>query len=151
METQIRTGSVRPVRSEAHLAFVRSLPCLIEGCRSRFTVAMHTSGSRGMGQKRSDLETVPGCPMHHDEQHRMGWKAFALKYDLDIPALIGILTTKPHIRRGELGECYYAVYFDEVFQLSRVEDGLGKAMSVCRDLCREWLIENVFRPIAKAS
>jgi hypothetical protein len=145
---------MKPVRSEAHLAFIRSLPCLIPQCRSRFTVAAHTSGSRGMGQKRSDLETVPMCEYpHHKEQHRIGWKAFSEKYELDIPALIAALMVKPRIVRWEYPEpTYWMDYRNEVFRLNRArEGGVTRAIRLAQQRRREWLIDNVFKLPDRAS
>ena len=72
-----------PTRSSAHLAFIRSLPCAVQGCRCHYrrVEAAHTPGSRGMSQKRSDLDTIPLCTQHHEEQHRIGWKQFIATYE----------------------------------------------------------------------
>jgi hypothetical protein len=137
-----------PSRSPAHLALIRSLPCVIRICRSRFTVPMHTSGSRGMAQKRSDFETVPGCDPHHREQHRIGWPAFIAKYELDIPALIAALNVKPHISRCDDPQpMYWMAYQGETYQLNRVDHGgLKLALRLAQGHRRDWLIENVLRP-----
>lgn len=90
---------MKPVRNPDHLRWIRSLPCL--ACaysgklNQRNIEAAHTSGSRGMGQKRSDLETVPLCRTHHDAQHAMGWPKFIAKYGLDIRELLKVVGDKP--------------------------------------------------------
>ena len=46
-----------PKRSPAHLAFIRSLPCVASG--RTFQVEAAHVGSHGMAQKCSDFETIP--------------------------------------------------------------------------------------------
>jgi hypothetical protein len=145
-----------PARSSAHLAFVRSLPCAILGCRSRRPVqAAHTPGSRGMSQKRSDLDTIPLCVQHHDEQHRIGWKRFIETYELDVPQLLKALQEKPRIFTKAvllkwpwdeiIGQPhYYASYRDELFRLHPVCNGFAESVEVAVVLCREYLIEQLF-------
>lgn len=62
---------VRPVRAPHYLAFIRRFPCV--GCKTerRQREAMHT-GPRGLGQKASDLDALPGCRPCHQELHRIG-------------------------------------------------------------------------------
>jgi hypothetical protein len=77
-------------QSREHLAFVRTLPCLV--CGSRKTVqaahirmASKTYGKRGtgMGEKPDDKFTVPLCPMHHTEQHAGNEMTFWAKQGID--------------------------------------------------------------------
>jgi len=64
---------------EAHLSFVRLLPCCICG-DATMTEAAHVrygeprAGKRptGMGEKPSDCWTIPLCNKHHREQHEFG-------------------------------------------------------------------------------
>ena len=37
----------------------------------------------GRGSKGPDNEAIPLCRHHHDEQHRIGWPAFCVKYGFD--------------------------------------------------------------------
>lgn len=143
-----------PTRSSAHLAFVRSLPCCV--CfRTRGVQACHTPGTRGLGQKRSDLETIPMCELHHDEQHRIGWKQFIVSYRLDVPALVLALQEKPRIFPGRSGlregifdsggsRFYFAHYRDEVFQLLATHYTLESSIQEAKRVCREYLIDQLF-------
>jgi hypothetical protein len=140
---------VTPARSSAHLAFIRSLPCAILGCRSRRRVeAAHTPGSRGMAQKRSDLETIPLCVQHHDEQHRIGWKRFIESYQLDIAELLKALQEKPRIwvasNRALEMMFYYASFRQSQFLLCLTSRPLKDAWTIARERCREHLIDEVF-------
>ena len=55
-------------RSEKYLAFIRGLPCIICG---KDAEACHINEpGRGMGQKDSDLQTIPMCNLHHMESHK---------------------------------------------------------------------------------
>lgn len=78
---------VRPVRASHYLAFIRRHGCV--GCRSwnRHVDAMHT-GSRGMGQKASDFDALPGCRKCHRELHEMGAWGFQDKHKIEFATLI---------------------------------------------------------------
>ena len=54
---------MRPVRSRAYLAWIRSLPCL--ACQTIRNVEAAHVGPHAMAQKASDLSTVPLCAAHH--------------------------------------------------------------------------------------
>lgn len=74
-----------PRRCPRHLAWIRTLPCAIPGCRSKAQAAhvrMGTGG--GMGMKPPDRWSIPLCCVHHYEQHRTGHKAFDAKYGIDL-------------------------------------------------------------------
>jgi hypothetical protein len=65
-----------------HLAFVRMLPCAICGTYGVDPAHLRT-GNRalkkpetGMGEKPSDMWTIPLCRSHHDEQHTGNETAF---------------------------------------------------------------------------
>ena len=146
---------MKPVRDPAFLAFVRSLPCSI--CyRTRGVEAAHI-GRRGMAQKSSDREAIPLCSLHHKEQHRIGMKRFAESYALDIPALVEQLNQRPYIfvkpvpLQWPWGVIipephYFADYRDECFRLFPVCNGIAESIELAKELCREYLIETVFRP-----
>lgn len=98
---------MKPVRSEEHKRFIRLLPCLCCACsgklNQRHIEAAHTPGARGMGQKRSDLDTVPACRTHHKIQHDKGWPWMIRKYGLDLAEALRMFTDKPVVtRHGEL-------------------------------------------------
>jgi hypothetical protein len=144
-----------PTRSPAHLAFIRSLPCIV--CfRERNIEAAHV-GRRGMGQKCSDLETLPLCSLHHREQHRIGLRQFQRSYELDIPELLAMLQEKPRLivkpvpLKWPWGETihephWFAVYRGECFRLFPKCNGLSESIALALHLCREYLIESYFRP-----
>jgi hypothetical protein len=68
--------------SRDHLAFIRTLPCLI--CGSRKVEAAHIRarspayGKRGVGagEKPDDKFTVPLCVDHHQQQHAVNEMTF---------------------------------------------------------------------------
>lgn len=152
-----------PTRSPAHLAFIRSLPCIV--CfRERNIEAAHV-GRRGMGQKCSDLETLPMCNTHHREQHRIGLRQFQRSYELDVPELLAMLQEKPRLFVREVtmlngirgtpgifappGRYWLASYRDETFRLFPAMDAegyLSESVRLAFHLCREYLIESYFRP-----
>lgn len=66
-------------RSSAHLAFVRTLPCVVclthrdvEAAHIRMPSPAHGKRSTGIGRKPDDLWTLPMCRVHHEEQHSAG-------------------------------------------------------------------------------
>ena len=117
-----------------------------------------------MSQKSSDRETIPLCSAHHKEQHRIGLREFCRTYELDLPALIRQLTEKPRIvteylpwnctlGSGEDWEpptaYYFADYRQERFKLLPVDLGLTESIELAKVRCREYLIEQMFTPIAR--
>jgi hypothetical protein len=67
------------IKDDAHLKFIRQLPCLV--CRNNIqTEAAHVSypeprfgkRSRGLGEKVDDAWAVPLCNQHHVGQHDFG-------------------------------------------------------------------------------
>ena len=81
---------------EKHLAFIRTLPCLI--CRNTIsTEAAHVRMSdgriakpvTGIGIKPDDRFTVPLCGLHHREQHSMSERRFWERHDRD-PILVAL-------------------------------------------------------------
>jgi hypothetical protein len=65
------------IEREAHLAFIRSLPCVICGSRpvepAHLRTASPIPGKRAGGaeEKPNDRFVTPLCRQHHDEQHGM--------------------------------------------------------------------------------
>ena len=55
--------SRKPIRHPKYLRFVRGLPCAVSG-RTWGIEAAHT-GAHGLGQKASDLDTIPLNRMFH--------------------------------------------------------------------------------------
>lgn len=93
--------SIRPVRSESYKAFVRSFACICCGTMRRFRDAAHI-GPHGVGQKASDLDTVPACRACHRELHRLGRVKFEMLHELDLGQAISDLQLMYTIRYGRL-------------------------------------------------
>ena len=149
-----------PTRSPQHLAFVRTLPCSVCG-RTRGVQAAHAPGSRGMGQKRSDLETLPLCAAHHEEQHRIGWPRFTQTYGLDVQAILRELRERPRLlimdgaallalssggeRRFGWKAHYVAHYKDQEFILKPVYFGLELSLTCAFRICGEYLRDQLMQ------
>lgn len=80
--------------NEAHLAFIRKLPCLITGaqptvkvieaCHIRYSSIAHGKRETGKAEKPHDWWVVPLCQEKHREQHAMGdERLFWAKYQID--------------------------------------------------------------------
>ena len=93
--------SFRPVRSEGYKVFVRSFPCIRCGTVRRLRDAAHI-GAHGIGQKASDLDTVPACRPCHQELHRLGRVRFEMLHQLDFAQAILALQTMYTARYGRL-------------------------------------------------
>lgn len=137
----------KPVRSPAHLAFIRSLPCCVSG-RTWGVEAAHV-GMRGMGQKCSDLETIPLNSIYHKEQHRIGLKAFARTYELDVPSLLVILSQKPHICvvRWREDWRFVADYAGEVIPLDLASVDIRHSLQALKDHVRVVLTEEILKRV----
>lgn len=139
-----------PSRSRAHLAFVRTLPCCVCG-RTRGVEAAHASGSRGMGQKCSDLDTMPLCRLHHEEQHRIGWPRFIQVYELDVPAILAELRERPKIvvASGIVslapGPHFVALYREQEFVLKPTSFGLELSVACALSSCGEYLRDQLLQ------
>lgn len=76
-----RFDSVRPWRSPAYLAFVRTRPCVVTGREGEEVVAHHVRclGGGGMGLKPPDWMCLPITAVEHSKLHQTGeasyWKA----------------------------------------------------------------------------
>ena len=81
-----------PTRDPKYLAFIRKQPCVAcMGGAWLWPVEAAHIGVRGLGQKSSDLETIPLCAYHHRDgsisAHTLG-KRFWKYHGLDKAALI---------------------------------------------------------------
>lgn len=130
-----------PFRSPRYLKFIRSLPCCVCG-RTRSIEAAHV-GPRGMGQKCSDLETIPLCALHHKEQHRIGLKKFTADYQLDIRGLLGHLNTRPRINPG--GNAWIGSFLGDEHVLCPLSAGLNSAIRRMIAIRKELLTEYILR------
>lgn len=72
-----------------HEQWVRGWACVAfkvdpDGCSGKIQCCHHrTAANSGTGIKPHAWETWPGCAAHHTEQHRIGQKAFEIKYGVD--------------------------------------------------------------------
>lgn len=79
------------VKNDAHLAFIRTLPCVCclnnietQAAHIRFSDARVCKDNAGIGAKPSDCWTVPLCGTHHTQQHNVGdERAFWESYGID--------------------------------------------------------------------
>lgn len=79
--------------SEAHLAFIRTLPCLvtgrepsaerIEAAHVRYASLMHGKRETGKAEKPHDCWTVPLTARAHRHQHGMDEEAFWRGHNID--------------------------------------------------------------------
>lgn len=90
------------VHKRSHLDFIKSLICVCCATRGiivkaddpmhlRSGSALHGKSAAGGGQTSDDRWTLPGCRMHHDQQHAMGSeKNFWSIYRID-PFLLALV------------------------------------------------------------
>jgi hypothetical protein len=128
---------MKPPRSAAYLAWIRTQPCLVCG-RTRWIEAAHT-GLRGLGQKSSDTSAIPLCASHHrtgkDSYHRLGARQFAQTHNLDIAAIVRRLNMKPTVRI-EAG-LFVAYLEGQQFRLGKISNGIAPAIRNMRKVCGE--------------
>jgi hypothetical protein len=106
-----------------------------------------------MGQKRSDLETLPLCAAHHEEQHRIGWPRFTQTYGLDVQEILRELRERPRLlimdgaaaRRFGWKAHYVAHYKDQEFILKPVYFGLELSLTCAFRVCGEYLRDQLMQ------
>lgn len=89
------TRQRRPrVTVENHLAWIRTLPCLItnsvrdiQAAHIRYADPRYGKRPTGMGEKASDMWAVPLAPDVHEEQHGEGERGFWAESGFD-PLLV---------------------------------------------------------------
>jgi hypothetical protein len=90
---------LRPLRSAAYLAWLRTLPCAI--CGRTPSEAAHT-GPHALSRKASDFSAIPLCHQHHrtgnESYHHLSEKNFRALWRLDIPALARRLANAYRLR-----------------------------------------------------
>lgn len=95
-----RKNRITP-ESTAYKAFVASLPCAVCG---RMPVEVAHCGTRGLGQKGSDFETLPLCTEHHrtgpSAAHHLGKRFFEF-HGIDREALIKRLQSVYELQKGK--------------------------------------------------
>jgi len=127
-----------PTRDRNHRRWIGSLPCSVPGCRRRNVECAHF-GIHSQDEKASDYDTFPLCRAHHtravDSIHKLGPRKFMQVHNLDIPALIQWLTSKPVIRIE--GDKYVAFIDGERFLLRSLSDGLMPSFACAVARCKE--------------
>lgn len=94
------------VRCAAHLKWVRGHMCAIvvkHDCSGRIEAAHVRGGTDGgTGVKPSDIWTIPLCSAAHAEQHKIGERAFAAKYGIDMKKIAADMAAlSPHRKKWE--------------------------------------------------
>ena len=128
---------MKPQRNPRYLAWIRTQPCCVCGT-TRGIEASHT-GPRGLGQKSPDSSAIPLCAKHHRtgdaSYHRLGPRKFSERHNLDIPAIVRRLNTKPTIR---VEEGWFVAYFeDQRFKLGKTDAGIRPAVRGALQLHQE--------------
>ena len=73
--------SYDPVRDRRHLDFVRSLPCLTCGRKTRGDAAhLSVGNNKGIAFKAGDDKTIPHCRRCHRESHDKGELSYWYEY-----------------------------------------------------------------------
>jgi len=90
------------MEDEDYKRFIRRQPCVVSGVQSEAHHVVPEGGGK-VGSKVSDYRTVPLGFRLHNEYHRMGRKAFELKYniDLDLVQIQYLETYLSALRDGE--------------------------------------------------
>jgi len=135
---------MKPSRNKSHLAFIKSLPCLVHGCQ-RWVDPCHV-GPHGTSQKASDTQVVPLCHLHHRIDKfalDKGRRKFEAHYGIDLNAVIARLTEKPQlsIRNGK----YVAQLGSEEYIVGPLAIGIRQAASRTLVFFRECYIESARR------
>ena len=83
-------------KDEAHLKFLRQLPCLVcmdntstEAAHVRYAEPRAGKPITGMGIKPSDCFAVPLCGKHHRAQHRVNEQYYWAAREID-PIFVGL-------------------------------------------------------------
>ena len=128
---------MKPQRNPRYLAWIRTHPCVVCGSK-RGIEAAHT-GPHGLGQKSPDSSAIPLCVKHHrtgnDSYHGLGPRRFAEIHNLDIPAIVRRLNTKPVIR-VEAG-AFVGYLEDQQYWLGPTAEGIGPAVRKMVRFCGE--------------
>jgi hypothetical protein len=90
----------KPARDRAYLAYIRQMHCIGCGTLTMPREAMHI-GPHGLGQKASDLDTLPGCRECHERLHRIGPVKFQAERGITFRDLIQLFQ---HLYRIEFPE-----------------------------------------------
>lgn len=91
-------GQKQPrVMDDAHLKWIRTLPCILTGrrpvdaCHIRYSDPKFYKRETGRGEKPDDKWVVPMCRDMHDTQHSMNERAFWARHKIDPVAVAAAL------------------------------------------------------------
>jgi hypothetical protein len=87
------------LRSPRHLAWIRTLPCSVPGCRGGMIEAHHVRKGAGVALKPSDRNCIPICLPHHSDGHQGGWRSFEVKHGVDLSAIAARLWSQSNRQR----------------------------------------------------
>lgn len=106
-----------------------------------------------MAQKRSDLDTIPMCRVHHTAQHSYGWPFMIRKYGIDISEALEVLKERPYFKIVNFnGERRYVAHYrgrEFVCCWAGSPTALRDSIVCATTFCREHLIDTYFRPLAE--
>lgn len=102
-------------KSEAHLAFIRQLPCLVTGtnigvdaAHIRLPAIQYGKRPVGTGEKPDDRWAVPLCREEHTIQHSMSERAYwALRGKDPLPIAMALWGVSGDTELGELILSYW--------------------------------------------
>ena len=85
MGTRVTVQTIWP----RHRRWVRAHGCCVPGCLATRTEFAHlrSAVNAGVARKPHDAFGISLCPVHHDEQHRIGAINFSRKYEIDLWSL----------------------------------------------------------------
>ena len=87
----------KPVRDRRYLQFIKRFPCV--ACSGTRCVDPCHTGPHGIGQKSSDMHTLPFCRKCHDSFDAAP-ADFAQVHQLDIPSLISFFNHLWELKDG---------------------------------------------------
>jgi len=128
---------MKPTRNPRYLAWTRTQPGCV--CGSKKVIEASHTGPHGIGQKSPDSSAIPLCAKHHrtgaDSYHRLGPRKFSERHNLDIPAVVRRLNSKPTIR-VEAG--WFVAYIESRrYVVGTTEAGIRPAVREALQLYRE--------------
>lgn len=103
----------RAYGSKERVAFVASLPCLVDGCTATPCENAHTRGE-GASRKAGFALIVPLCHNHHAELHTFGRITFESKHAIDLDYCAGQIERIWQVRTGAADDSSHMASQDEM-------------------------------------